>query len=36
MSEDKKDVADKAKTDLATMEVAMFEADGGVGMQMEQ
>ena len=36
MSEDKKDVADKAKTDVATMDVSMFEADAGVGMQMEQ
>ena len=36
MSEDKKEVADKAKTDVATMDVSMFEADAGVGMQMDQ
>ena len=36
MSEDKKEVAEKAKTAVAEMDVSMFEADAGAGMQMDQ
>ena len=36
MSDDKKEIAEKAKTAVAEMDVSMFEADAGAGMQMDQ
>ena len=36
MSDDKKEIAEKAKTAVAEMDVSMFEADAGAGMLMDQ